>query len=414
MFQRSKRASNLAANSGSACPESRQFTAVNDFKPDDAGWFQVAPFGNWPNIKGVQAFHKEDADKIVTAFNSFRSAGQRHFGLPIYKGHPDVEPARYADDQAYGRIKELQVREGGLWGRAEFPSQEGKDLINHGKYDGHSPCWEFVPEVKNPRIIHPVKLVSVGLTNNPNIPVQPITAANSEEFMNWKNIAKIFGLGESATETDIEKKATEVATAANSVDGVKALLATADAEVIRLKGELVAVNGKITKAETDLVTANSRAEKADKDLVTANASVVAMTGERDVARAAQDVAVNAVVSERKTRGQLLLDVAVNSGTLMLAQVPVYRTNFDAAAEKDEKAFNDALAMLPKSGLMHMSSVALTRTAANGKVKPGWEKFQKAVNDKMEKEKCSYNAAWNSVKKEDEFKSLHEEDAEHKA
>lgn len=157
---------------------------ANDLPDPEDGWMLMAPYGEHPLILRVgneqrdlvQVVDREGVDRMVTAFNSLVSS-VRHLGrgLPIYEGHPD-DPNWAAKHPAFkrvavGRIKELQIRDDGLWGRTAW-NETGRALITGegAAYSGHSPHWDIEPIPGRPNAWRPVHLRSTGLTNAPNIP----------------------------------------------------------------------------------------------------------------------------------------------------------------------------------------------------------------------------------------------------
>lgn len=174
---------------------------ANDYAPE-GGWVQLSPFGKFPNVAGLQIVTPDDCKTVVNEFKALLSAPRRLLGLPFYIGHPD-HPAfanRYTDTSAKGRIKELQCRadprctaceafvneqaaepcpEHGLFGKVKW-NDDGKRLIANQAFDGHSVNWKLR---KGADGWHPVFLKSVGFTNEPNIPVAPVLAANAKGNM---------------------------------------------------------------------------------------------------------------------------------------------------------------------------------------------------------------------------------------
>lgn len=380
-----------AAANESVVSDFRDISAANEYRADEKGWIQISPYGEFPHPKGLQVFQRSDADKIVQAYNSIRNMGRRLFGLPLYKGHPDADKASYPDDGAYARIKELDAREDGLYGRAEF-SANGKALITDGVYDGHSPYWRFEHDKTRRGVIRPVELISVGLTNFPNIPVNPITAAalNEEQNMNeyLKKLAKLMGLDEAAAnEAAIEAQIAKAMTAMNEIGQVRTKLTEAE--------------GKVTTLTTDLTAANTALTTAKAEAVTEKGKVTALTTERDTA-------ANSYKLEREARTKMILDTAINSTALTQAEKPGVEKELNEA--KDDTAYNAvASRVMSKASQLFTTSIAQSRTAANGKASaPGWSKFHSAVNEMKAKGK-THNEAWNACKAMDEHKGLFADD-----
>lgn len=195
------------SNEASGYVVSTEYAANAESKDN---WVQLSPFGKFPHPMGVQVFSKEDSENCVNEFDStwnkaLGNGTKLGFGgLPWYVGHPDNDSfrAQYPDKSSKGRIKQLETRhaanckscnefcnqtsdepcrEHGLFGNVKW-NEEGKRLIGNEAYHGHSVNWR-VKRVGNE--LRPVFLKSVGFTNEPNIPVSQITAANEKNMKNF-------------------------------------------------------------------------------------------------------------------------------------------------------------------------------------------------------------------------------------
>lgn len=126
------------------------------------------PFGSYDHLQGLQIFGLADANNCVEAFNeSAKVPGFR--GLPIYIGHPDVKSFqdKYRDHAAYGWITAMIANE--AEGRLEMTVEwtaPGEQLIANEAFAYFSPLWLSVKKAGN---VHPFKIKSVGLTQEPNI-----------------------------------------------------------------------------------------------------------------------------------------------------------------------------------------------------------------------------------------------------
>ena len=139
-------------------------------------WFQVSPFGRFPHRVGIQVFDRQAANAIVSLFNSARDRLARLWrGLPIYIGHPDLDPKTYPDHRKYGSVQQLEVRDDGLYAQARW-SRAGREIVNDEHFDFPSPLWNMEPVPREAGAFRPVELISVGLTNRPNIANKPVGA----------------------------------------------------------------------------------------------------------------------------------------------------------------------------------------------------------------------------------------------
>ncbi len=140
-------------------------------------WLCLVSYGDHPFQEGTQCFHYASAIKLVNEFNSLWKRFLRGFkGLPIYKGHPDVPEFRkykeHKDSFVYGRILELEAREEALWAKIKWEKKALK-YLNFSKYAYFSPYW--VLKIQEGNRYTPICLISVGLTDQPNIPGPSIT-----------------------------------------------------------------------------------------------------------------------------------------------------------------------------------------------------------------------------------------------
>jgi hypothetical protein len=105
---------------------------------------------------------------MVNYFNSLRGKLMRKFlGLPIYIGHPDDPEYDGAGDRSiYGRVENLKVEDDVLWVLSRW-TELGKKLFDGGFLRYLSPRW-LMRKVRD-RIFQPVRLISIGMTNHPNL-----------------------------------------------------------------------------------------------------------------------------------------------------------------------------------------------------------------------------------------------------
>lgn len=153
----------------------------NGFEVLQPEWVQLSPYGEFPHARGLQRVDREAAAGMARQFESFAARLGRLFGgLPFYVGHPDMVAGEGIDRKAYGWVEGLEAREAGLFGRVKW-SEAGLELLRQGHFKFLSPYWEAreIGREKGQRVYRPVALISVGLTNQPNLPVAPL--ANTGE-----------------------------------------------------------------------------------------------------------------------------------------------------------------------------------------------------------------------------------------
>ena len=138
-------------------------------------WLKLVEYGDYPHADGVQHVTRDAAFEMQKKFRSLRSRFARKFsGVPIYIGHPDDR--RFAhlpghnDTRSYAWIQDIEAREDGIWILPKW-SSAGKEIIKNAFFKFLSPRWEM--KCHDGQLI-PIRLISVGLTNNPNIPGEAI------------------------------------------------------------------------------------------------------------------------------------------------------------------------------------------------------------------------------------------------
>lgn len=153
----------------------------NRFELLQRDWVQISPYGDFPHQRGLQRVDRAAAETMARNFHSLLGRAGRLFGgAPFYIGHPDMPGSNeHADKKAYGWITRLEARENGLYGFVKW-SEPGEQLLRNGHFKFFSPYWEAdeIGIENGQRVYRPVLLISVGLTNQPNLPVNPL--ANEE------------------------------------------------------------------------------------------------------------------------------------------------------------------------------------------------------------------------------------------
>lgn len=258
----------------------------------------LVPYGEFPHKQGLQLFDRVAAEGIVAAHNSALSKIVRHFGggsYPVYVGHPDLPGSKDSDKRAYGWIENLTVADNGLHLSVKW-SDAGRELVENAHFKFYSPLW-WTKKVKGG--IRPVALKSMGLTNDPNIPVPALANEAEEEEVREENLEHeteneqpmnkellvALGLEDGATPEAAVAKITELTTAAN--------------EAAARVTELETANGKITELETARTEAETQATAANEKITGLEAGLRgAVNGH--VMRAALEGKITPAEAEAKT------------------------------------------------------------------------------------------------------------------
>ncbi len=336
-------------------------------------WFQVSPFGRFPHRVGMQVFDQKAANAIVGLFNSTKDRLARLWrGLPIFVGHPDLDPKTYPDHKKYGSVQALETRADGLYAKAKW-SAAGKEIVNSEHYDFQSPLWNMEPVPNEAGAFRPVELISVGLTNRPNIPGKPVgantTAAANQDLdpMKREDLIKKFNL------------------------------------------QPVAGASEVTDAQIDAAVDATLTAANDKDILTREKEAV--EEERDRLQNEKEAAITLAANERTQRIKEKITAAANSGRITEGEKAGWQTRFetdfpgaDAALGKLTPAMNTRERMQTRD-LGHRDGGAVAMTRAT-RIQAANEAVETRLKDSGNGD---YNAAfaWVQQHKPELFKDMQE-------
>jgi phage I-like protein len=322
-------------------------------------WFQVTPIGDFRHAQGLQRVDVKAVEAMANEFNSIAGKVQRTFvGRPIWIGHHDLAPKEYPDSKAYGWINAMEARADGLYAKAKWTPQ-GKELLESGAYKFHSPYWdvEKIGQENGRTVYRPKKLISAGLTNEPNIPVQPLANEkehNVETTIEIAALVALLGLANTATKADVTTAITSLKTEAGKVTGLAN-----------------------DKSSTDTALANERtavaAEKTEHGKTkTALANVIAQ------------------------RNELALANAIAAGRITPAEKADWATKLAADWDENSKALANKKKTLKTESALGNDAGSRRMTLANTQAAA---QFREKVETRMANTKCLYAEAWNAVKAE---------------
>jgi len=141
----------------------------DDFVLASDGWVHVTPCGEFPHAGAgvVQVIDRAACDAMAAEFNS-RKADTNFPGVLVDFDHFSLDTSQ--SSEAAGWITELESRDTGLWARVRW-SDAGIAAVQGGRFRLMSPV--FLPPSQCEDLgggrIRPRELVSVALTNEPNI-----------------------------------------------------------------------------------------------------------------------------------------------------------------------------------------------------------------------------------------------------
>lgn len=324
-------------------------------------WICLSPIGDFPHARGMQ---RVDAAAVSAMANQFNSAlakvGRALFGgVPFYVGHPDVPGManEFPDRKAYGWVKALEARADGLHGQIEW-SEPGKTLLANKHYKYFSPYWDArtVGTEKGKTVYQPTALLSVGLTNQPNLPVKPL--ANAKDNMNKElrdALCQRLKLANTATDEEIGSAITALQASVNTLGNER------------------------TQLSNDLQTAKTAQTAAHTAEVTKHAETKTRL---------ENVMVQ--------RNKLALDLAVKEGRI----APAEREEWTTKLANDYDA--NAKVMAEKKPTLKTSTMAglgerRTTLANVGDVQERSRKVQTLVQKEMKDVGCDYSTAYQNVR-----------------
>lgn len=158
-------------------------------------WLKLVDYGDFPHADGIQRVTYDAAREMQKRFRSLRARLARKFGgIPIYIGHPDdrhfAHLPGHHDTRSYAWVQDLEAREDGIWILPKW-SAAGEEILKNAFFKFLSPRWEMKREGD---VLVPIRLISVGLTNHPNIPGEAIANAQEEPEVATKSLEKTLGI----------------------------------------------------------------------------------------------------------------------------------------------------------------------------------------------------------------------------
>ncbi|MFI3290567.1 MAG: phage protease [Opitutales bacterium] len=126
----------------------------------------ISPYGKWSHSKGLQIVDKNSALKMAKNFPS--ELWQKLFKkIPIYLGHPDEYNKKSAlKKQIIGYVEKIIALDDCIAGVCTYNNEVYKKILEK-ELRSMSPRWKTL-DLEDGTFM-PIELISVGLTNEPNI-----------------------------------------------------------------------------------------------------------------------------------------------------------------------------------------------------------------------------------------------------
>lgn len=332
----------------------------------------TVPFGDWkveairPDGATFTCIQRLDAEAVAEMTKGWRGVLQALklwlLKIPIYEGHPDRTQA-LTEDQKDDLIRGT-VRSIGSDGEALIINvswnPSGKSVREN--YQAHSPHWLLreTGETKDGLpVMRPYMLVSIGLTNAPNIAG---SAINEEEKNKNQENPQMNEL--------IAKLRAELKLSADMSD--EDVLQYAITHYNKAVDELYQIKNQLAEAQRLQKEAEATAEKAKKDLSVAE----------DAAKDAQ--ATNEAMT---TKAIAIVDDAIKAGKIRIADRPGWLARIKTdPIEAVASASNET----PKLKVDEMAATAVNATGS--RLSP-MVQFRAAVNAYMKLNGVKYDEAW---------------------
>lgn len=239
---------------------------MRELQTDQGGapeWVHLLPAGTFQGRDGRGPFSIDNAETLLAA--------SRDPGLDMvidYDHQTDYAavPKVGGVAPAAGWVRELNVREDGIWAKVEW-TPKAAEMIANREYRYISPV--FTSHKKTGKV---VQLLRAALTNTPNLPITSINHSNPDGDTSMdellKSLQAALGLGDDADAAAVIKAATEM----------KASTVAITAAVEPLAAQLKVSGDDAKDAAKLITTAAARLKETDEGLVKVAAATGATAG----------------------------------------------------------------------------------------------------------------------------------------
>ena len=376
------------------------------------GWARI-PYGEWPHEEGLQRFGRAEADEMVGYFrNGWNTLKRAVSGLPIFKGHPDLAPElrrqlpriedsttrrrletriaaldrQYPDTARYGAIGDMEARDDGLYLRPVL-ADTGSALVRDQGLKCFSPHW-LAQRVENPGgrpVFRPVALLSIGLTDRPNIAGTSLVNQQPALMHQALLLELLAALGRElpadATPEQIEAELTAaipVATALRKKPVPTEDAALANEKAVALANELTALRTELGVRKSEIENQKSKIENLASSLANERTAHAAITTARDA---------------------LLVATAIREGRIPESARPVWLSRLARDFTTESAALANESAALKTAA----------RTQSLGDHKPAnaaADEFTALVNEALPRHGHDWARSWAAVKSTPRGQSLY--------
>ncbi|MDR1906607.1 MAG: hypothetical protein LBQ03_00030 [Puniceicoccales bacterium] len=372
-------------------------------------WLKLVEYGDHPHPEGIQRVTKEAAIEMQRKFHSLRARLARKFGgIPIYIGHPDDESfARlpgHNDTRSYAWVQDIEARDDGIWILPRW-SEAGKTMIENSYFKFLSPRWEMKRESN---VLIPFRLISVGLTNYPNIPGDAI--ANQETIPDDPEIPEAIPVGATTSCDEMSggervrkkdkgirknRKKIETQNVADASERDPQLLQQIGGLLTRLFAVDLGKPAEEIEGRLKAVAEQARSWREEGETLKSSNGELASESERFYRIACEKERQVKELSEqlqcaKNLSGEYFVNSAVNRGLILPNESVEWKEKYVA---DPQEASNE---LLKRSRILNTTSKTehlRQKMNANGKTQ-----ILALVNERMESSGENYTEAWNAIKK----------------
>lgn len=311
-----------------------ELTLDNELSIDADGWALIAPFGDHAKtrmVKGdgepteeryIQVMDNEAADNLLSKENTLlRRIKRALVGIPIFRSHPDLArhspgtvTSNVSDENPVGVIDNLRKDKRGIEAHINL-LPAGADAVENDGCKFPSSLWQVqtIGERSGAKLVRPIKLISLGLTANPNIfgvdslaNAKANTPAARIEIKDQTNNDMIKILGWLAAQgITLANEATDN----HVIDALSKLLKTKTDEAVALANERTTLANEKLNLEKKLADS----QKALTDATEATKTTLA----NEASKVTE--AIVALANERKGRAEAHIDWAIMQGKFSVAE-----------------------------------------------------------------------------------------------
>ncbi|MDR2201121.1 MAG: phage protease [Puniceicoccales bacterium] len=360
-------------------------------------WLKLVEYGDHPHGEGIQRVTQEAAMEMQRKFRSLRARLARKFGgVPIYIGHPDDENFAHLpghdDTRSYAWVQDIEARDDGIWILPKW-SEAGEIMIRNSFFRFLSPRWEMKYE---DGVLVPIRLISVGLTNHPNIPGDAIANQRDSD-------------GEEIIETHSLQPKENIKT--EDVEGEKILPESPEnpkdspenhtqlfRQIRGLLMELFSINleqpfGEI-KAALTVISEQARLWREEGEALKNGNKELLSESERFYKIACEKEEQMKMLSEQLEKekvlsGEHFINFAIDRGLILPNESAQWKEKYIADPRgTSNELLSHSCPLNTTSKTEHLRSINYV----------GRDRILALVSDRMERYGENYNDAWNAIKK----------------